>query len=260
MGRWVAAGLVLAALLGGLVLLGGEDSPGVELADAAQRIEGESMRQRVTMRYGDATGRYEISGEGVVAADSSRGKFDMDVTMKDEALTFRMLMRGIGDEFWFRYPRLERRMPRGKPWVHAVDKSTAPTTLTPSEFAEFLSDADEVSEVGEERVLGKMTTHYQGMIDLEDLVDEIGGETEERFERALEASDFPDDKRPGLSIEAYISEDGLPVRLRIWGGESDDNSFDMTTDILEYGVPVEVEEPPPSQVIEEAEFNRLTGG
>jgi hypothetical protein len=63
-----------------------------------------------------------------------------------------------------------------------------------------------------------------------------------------------------MSIDAYISEDGLPVRLRIWGGESDDNSFDITTDILEYGVRVEVDQPPPSRVIEEAEFNRLTGG
>jgi hypothetical protein len=63
-----------------------------------------------------------------------------------------------------------------------------------------------------------------------------------------------------MSIDAYISEDGLPVRLRMWGGETDDNSFDMTTDIVEYGVPVEVEEPPSSQVIEEDEFDRLTGG
>ena len=29
---------------------------------------------------------------------------------------------------------------------------------------------------------------------------------------------------------------------------------------LRNGIPVELEQPPPSRVIEEAEFNRLTGG
>ena len=35
-------------------------------------------------------------------------------------------------------------------------------------------------------------------------------------------------------------------------------SLDMTIDVLEYGVPVEVEPPPSGKVIEQSEFDELT--
>jgi hypothetical protein len=215
----MAVGAVAAALVAAFVLLGDDDSPGVALADAAERIEGESMRQRILLRYGDSTGRYEITGQGVSSADGSHIEFDTDVAIKGQGKV-RTLMRSVGDDYWFRYPEFDSEMPRGKRWVHMVDKTTAPTTLTPSEFAKFLTEADEVSEIGEERVLGQQTTEYQGMIDLEELADEIGGETKERLERGLEAENFPEDKRPGLAINAYISENGFPVRLRVWAARA----------------------------------------
>lgn len=261
MGKWVAGGVVAAIVVAALLLFGGsEDSPGVSLADAAERIEGQSMRQRIDMAYGDSTGRYEISGEGVVAADSSRMSFDVKVSMEGEPGKQRMLMRNIGDEYWFRLPSLDGVLPKGKRWVHAVDNTTPTTLLTPEEFVEFLTEADEVEETGEQRVLGQNTTKYQGLIDLEELADEIGGDAQERLQRALEQENFPDNRRPGIGIDAYISEDGLPVRLVMWGGESDNDSLYMQTDLLEYGVPVEVEPPPAAQTIEESEFDRLVGG
>jgi hypothetical protein len=260
MAKWAAGGAVVAAILAAILLIGGDDSPGVPLAEAAERIEGQSMRQRVDMTYGDSTGRYEMSGEGVVTADSSRMSFDMKVSMEGERGARRFLMRNLGEDYWFRVPALDEVMPEGRRWIHAVDNATPATLLTPAEFVEFLTEADEVSEAGEKRLLGKDTTKYQGVIDLEELADEIGGDAQERLQRALEQENFPDNRRPGIGIDAYIAEDGLPVRLVMWGGETDDNSLYMTTDILEYGVPVEVEAPPPAKTIEEAEFNRLTGG
>jgi len=261
-GKWAAAaGVVVVVILAAVLLLPSEDSPGVSLAEAAARIEGQSMHQRVTMRFGDSTGQYEIKGEGVAAADESRGELEMTVAMKGEPGKQRAVVRVIGDEYWGRFPGLQHLMPEGKRWVHAVDNTTPASNLTPSEFVEFLTEADEVSEAGEKTIDGKVTTKYTGIIDLEELADEIGGDTKERLERALEQENFPDDKRPGLNIDAYVSNgDGLPVRLVLWGGESDNDSFYMETDILEYGVPVEVEPPPAAQTIEEAEFNRLTGG
>jgi hypothetical protein len=182
----------------------------------------------------------------------------MTFQMEGEPQAVRMAMLNVDDEFWIRYrtPEAARAMPKGKPWVHMVDRTVAPTSLTPSEFATFLAEADEVEAVGEARVMGRTTTHSRGIIDVEKLGDEIGGETKERLERAIEQANLPGDKKLGLPVEAWISEDGLPVRLRMWCGQGKD-SFDMTTDILEYGVPVEVEPPPPSKVIEEAEFDQL---
>jgi hypothetical protein len=260
--RWTAVGgicAVAAAIVLGVALIPGDKSPGVALADAAGRIEGESMRMRLKMGFTDADGTYSVTGVGNMAADSSRGTMDMTFKMEGEPVPIRMRMLNIEDEFWFRYrtPEAAQMMPKGKPWVHMVDRTVAPSTLTPSEFAEFLSEADEVEEVGEARVMDQATTHYRGMIDVEKLGDEVGGETKERIQRAIESQNLPEGKKLGLPVEAWISEDGLPVRLRMWCGQGKD-SFDMTMDVIDYGVPVEVQPPPRSKVIEEAEFDQLT--
>ena len=72
-----------------------------------------------------------------------------------------------------------------------------------------------------------------------------------------EQADPAPGQKVGLPIEAWISEEGLPVRMCFKCGNAKE-SFDMTMDVLEYGVPVEVEPPPGPKVIEQSEFDRLT--
>jgi hypothetical protein len=258
-GAWIAVGAAAAAvLLVALALVRGGDSAGVALADAAERIEGESMRMTFIMGASEAGEEYSARGEGSWTADSSRGSAEMTITVANER-PVRMTMLNIGRDYWFRAKEFASILPAGKRWVHSFDRAGPTTTLTPSQFTAFLADADEVEEVGEARVLDQPTTHYQGVLDLEDLADEIGGDTQEALEAAIEKENAPEGAKVVLPIEAWISEDGLPVRLRI-SAHGTKSSIDLTADILEYGVPVEVEPPPPSTVIEEAEFNRLTGG
>jgi hypothetical protein len=56
-----------------------------------------------------------------------------------------------------------------------------------------------------------------------------------------------------IPIEAWIGEDGRPARIAV-----NLQSESITADILEFGVPVDVEAPPASETISEAEFNRIT--
>ena len=82
------------------------------------------------------------------------------------------------------------------------------------------------------------------------MAEEVGGETKERVDRILQG------QHALFFIEAWIGRDGLPARIRVECGKQ----FSMTGDILEYGVPVDVDPPRASATIEEAEFDRLTGG
>jgi hypothetical protein len=248
----VAAGIVVA-----LALLPGSDSPGVSMADAASRIEGESMRMRFAMGVVSSDGTFSASGEGVVSADNTRGELDMKLEMEGEPEPIEMRMRNIDDDFWYRMPQVDHMLPQGKRWIHEVDNVTPAQSLTPSEFAAFLAEADEVEKVGETEVRGQQTTHYRGMLDIEKLGDEIGGETKERLERAIEQADPEPGQKIGFPVEAWISEDGMPVRMSFKCGNAQE-SFDMTIDVLEYGVPVEVEPPPASKTIEQSEFEQLT--
>jgi hypothetical protein len=255
--KWIAAAVVaVVGLAVTFFVLRGDSSSA--LADAAGQMEGENMRAKLVMGMTDSSGTYSITGEGVIAADNSTGEMDMAVDVENEKLD--MVIRNIGDQYWFRSPQFRPIMPPGKQWVHSVDRTTPASTLTPSEFASFLAEADDVDEVSDsERVQGQVTTHYSGVVDVEDLADEIGGESQERFEAAVEQMDPKPGQKVGLPVEAWISDDGMPLRMRVYADGSP-NSFDAKIDILEYGVEVDVEPPPEATVIEEAEFNRLTGG
>jgi hypothetical protein len=88
----------------------------------------------------------------------------------------------------------------------------------------------------------RITTHYRGTVDVEDVAEQVGGETKARFEQVFGG------RRPRIPVEAWIARDsGLPVRIRA----SSPPAADITVDILEYGVPVDVEPPPETTVIED---------
>jgi hypothetical protein len=256
--KWIAGiGVAVVVIVAAFMALRGDSSNA--LADAAGRMAGENTRVKISMGVDEAGETYSVTGTGNVAADNSAG--EMDAVLGIEGRKLDAQIRNIGDRFWYRIrePEFRQVMPPGKRWVHAVDRTTPATSLSPSEFASFLAEADDVDELEDDVMIrGKPTTHYSGVVDVEDLADEIGGESKERIEAAIEKSDREPGQKVGLPIQAWISRDGLPLRMRIYTqGES---SLDMRADILEYGVEVDVEPPPESTVISEAEFNRLTGG
>jgi hypothetical protein len=254
-GKWIAAAVVaVIALVVAFFALRGDSTNA--LADAAGRMHGENMRAKLWMDVDEAGEKYSVTGQGVMAADNSSGELDMTVDVEGD--TVPMFVRNLGDRFWFRSPRFRNIMPPGKRWVASIDRSTPTTSLTPSEFASFLSEADDVDEISDnERVQGQPATHYSGMVDVEELADEIGGESQERLEAAIDASNPGPGQKVGLPVEAWISRDGMPLRMRVY--TEGENTLDATVEILEYGVEVDIEAPPESTVIDEAEFNRLTG-
>jgi hypothetical protein len=239
-----------AAIVAVLSLSGGAGSP---LAEAGERIAGQSMRVHMDMDVPLDKGSTRVTGTGRLAADGSKAAMDVEYAKLAglEHVPMRMII--IGDDYWFHFPAFRPLMPRGKRWVHSVDETTAPEALTPAEFAHFLSGADDVNVVDEDAdVRGRPTTHYAGAIDPVEAAEEVGGETEARIKRLTGG------RAARIPIEAWIGRDGLPARIRV-DCSHDGKRFVMTFDILEYGVPVNVTPPPETATIEEREFGELSG-
>jgi hypothetical protein len=134
-------------------------------------------------------------------------------------------------------------LPEGKRWVHLELGSSTPNAMTPSDFAEFLKNAGDVEDKGQGTINGKRVTHYAGTVSTNELAQDTGGETAKRMKALLAGQDID------LPIEAWIDEDNRPVRMAV-NLEAKDGTVKITTDILEYGVPVDVQAPPAAEVAE----------
>jgi hypothetical protein len=73
-------------------------------------------------------GAFSWAGTGVSTADGSRGVMDGRLAFEGEQ-PVEMDMIFVGDEFWLRSGAIP--LPRGKRWIHSVDRTIAPETLTP---------------------------------------------------------------------------------------------------------------------------------
>jgi hypothetical protein len=241
----IVAAVVVAVIAGVLLVGSGQNS----LAEAAGRLDGQNVRMKMTVGYTMDGEDGSMTGEAISNADSSRMK--MDVVLTDgsgEKVPMQMLL--IRDDTWYTFDGLEE---LGAKWVHSVDRSTAPSTMSMAEFAEFLANADEVESKGETQLGGRTVEHFQGEVNAREVAEETGGETAKRFEKILGGRDF------FMPMEAWIDEEGLPVRMAV-NVEAGGESLSMTADILEYGVPVDVQPPPESDTMSEKEFDELTAG
>jgi len=245
----IAGGIVAAvvvAIVAGVLLVGsGQNS----LAEAAGRLDGQNVRMKMSIGYAMDGEDGSMTGEAISNSDSSRMKMDVEFTDgSGEKVPMQMLL--IRDDTWYTFDGLEE---LGAKWVHSVDRSTAPSTMSMAEFAEFLANADEVQSKGDTQIDGRKVEHFAGEVNARELAEETGGETAKRFEKVVGDRDF------FVPMEAWIDEEGRPARMTMsvdTGGES----ISMTVDILEYGVPVDVQAPPESETMSEKEFEELTAG
>jgi hypothetical protein len=140
-------------------------------------------------------------------------------------------------------------LPRGKEWVKAPDMPVS--SLDPAEMVEHLREAQGVENVGTEEIRGKPTTHFHGLVDLEKLVGaSYGNDVLEQFKRIPNVHEY------NMTIDVWVLEDGLPSRvaMKITAPEHVSGDMSITSDFLEYDVPVDVEAPPAGKVIEESEL------
>jgi hypothetical protein len=110
-----------------------------------------------------------------------------------------------------------------------------PGGTTPDRLLEDLIKASKkVEKLGSEEIRGVTTTHYRAQLD----------------ETKLGA-----DGDASVAVDAWIDEQGLPRRVRIpFGGDGDTAAV---ADLFDFGVPVDVEAPPASEIVSEERFDEL---
>jgi hypothetical protein len=134
-------------------------------------------------------------------------------------------------------------------------------TTDPSAYVGLFAGVFDVKVSGEEELKGVPTTHYVGTIDLKKVLkgfsDVVGEHADAATKKQLKAAvkQFEslgiDDKIP---FEIWIDAEGLPRRQRItmdFGKlvpGADEASMEMTVDFSDFGKPVDIDIPPPSEV------------
>jgi hypothetical protein len=146
-------------------------------------------------------------------------------------------------------------------------------TMDPSAFVGLFAGVFDVKVSGEREIDGVTTTHYVGTIDLKKVLegfsDVVGEEadaaTREQLEMALEQFEALgiDEKLP---FEIWIDPEGLPRRQEItmdFGDlvpGSEDVRMEMTVDLSDFGEPVDIEVPDPSDVTDMTDTLAGAGG
>jgi hypothetical protein len=212
--------VAVAAMVLVLMLSRGSVSP----ADAANRIEGKSVRGLATIVV---EGEPPLRGTVVVSADATRFR----LKSQDHTIV------SIGDQVWRSGSAFEG-VPKDKPWIRSR-KSTGSFTTGPrigqilsfEHFATTLRNATEVQERGETELDGAPVTHFTG--------------------RSLDAAgaSYPGADNRVVSIECWLDEDATPIRIRTeraLDGFLSGKTISVTVDKLEFDVPTDAIKAPPS--------------
>lgn len=293
------AGLLAVLVLAGCGGDGGQ-SPAEALAAAAERMGSEESARftfTATMVSRDLSDKtIPFSGEGVSTfAESEEGRLTMDLAEMFEILIaeevtdpeqrefvealfgdptgWRAEIRTVGGAGYMRVPALTNLI-GGDPWVKFDETDEEEESgidivfgdsPNPGAFLRYLRALGEVEEVGSERIGGRQTTHYRGTVELERVPDEVPEDEREalreRIQRAIEQTG-----QRTVPIEVWVDEEGLLRRIKFTDvsppakDEKFPTTFQLTMDMTDYGVVVEVEAPPADQVMSESQFDELTEG
>ena len=101
---------------------------------------------------------------------------------------------------------------------------------------DLVKSSKKVEKLGSEEIRGVTTTHYRAHLDKNKVP--IRGSA---------------DEEPGV-VDAWIDEQGLPRQIQIpYGG----NDAGAVFELFDFGIPVDVEVPPASEIVSEKEFDKV---
>lgn len=227
--------------------------------------EAGTLHEELEMSIGAAGESFSFSGEADIDNEHKRVDMTMDLGMLGGEMQILM----DGGVVYMRSPAFQD---VGTAWVSMDPSKMDPAaaaqfggfgtgTTDPSTYIGLFAGVFDVKASGEQEVGGVPTTHYVGTIDLEKVLagfsdvvgEDVDAATREQLEMVVEqfGSLGIDEKIP---FEIWIDEEGLPRRQRITmdfgklvpGAE--EAKMEMTVDFSDFGKPVDIEVPRPSEV------------
>lgn len=289
--------VVVALAMSGVVLAGcgtsggpaqpaaapGSASPGAASAPTPGALVAASYTKMTEARTAKLDLSFHLTAGSVAGGSGADIRFGgsgvQDFAGKRALLTIedpsgqRIEQRLIGTTMYLKLPEQAKSSPAlaGKTWLKTdLDKaaesaglgnSGADTGGDPSQILQMLgSVSDEVTEVGREDVRGASTTHYRAVVDLTKAATQQGNTPAQaaRLQKLLGTSTMP--------VDVWVDPDGLarrvtyqiPVPKAATGGSGvNDAKMEATVEYSDFGLPVDVQEPPAAQT---ADALALRGG
>jgi hypothetical protein len=232
----------------------------IQLA-ASNSSAAESFRFTTTIGFDIEGERVEMHMDGIGSADGQRAQITAEIP---EVGSFEeRIVDGVVYMDLAAFPDVARTLPAGKRWV-AIDPAAVggldqEQLRALSEQAEQNTPATgldtlrgltgDVEDLGQETVGGRTATHYRGELDLGALGEEELGDVseEERELFGALASSGP------VPVDVWIDDQDRVVKMQMtrpfpaFAGAV--GGIDLTMEITEFGVPVDVQAPPPEEVV-----------
>jgi outer membrane murein-binding lipoprotein Lpp len=231
-----------------------------------------SFRMTFDMRF---------EGQGQAIAATGDGEFFQDPPAMHATYRFdelpglpsgaEMEMILEGSTFYMRMPELAGSQGLPTEWISMDIDEVAPgfdnlVELSrgqndPTSSLAYLEGITEAEVIGTETVAGVQTTHYAGTVDLNEAVDQLSGDADASAREALAQAEKVLGKAP-MPVDVWIDDEGLLRRMSFSmatkAGAAMAFSMEMTMEISEYGIDVELPIPPAEDVTDLTEM--IPGG
>ena len=269
----VLAGIVAAALLAAVLAVvlpgGGRNAQAAVIASVDNAVASKTARATLTINTGSgATGAGQVTGNGAGTIDFSTGAMDFNLNVHaasiDQSLPIHLIY--LGGTMYEAIPQIDQLFP-GKSWL-SLDLSGLASSAgsgvalnvggNPAAMLRLLGQqGNNVVPLGSSRVNGINVNGYRVTFDTA------------AMQRQLGSADIPSWMRSAISqvnlqnaTEAVFIDTAGHLRrttmhVDVSAPSAKSVSVDETFDLSDYGVPVSINAPPSSQVVDFQQFEQF---
>ncbi|MEU8340464.1 hypothetical protein SAMN05443665_1002237 [Actinomadura meyerae] len=126
--------------------------------------------------------------------------------------------------------------------------------MDPVQNTKMLTASKDAREVGQETVDGVKTTHYTGTYRMEDAIATLPADQQEAYRKTLGQVGMQN-----MHFDLWVDGQQLPRKMTMKGSQGSDGELTVTTQYREFGKPVQIEEPPASEVTDFGELMNQLG-
>jgi len=127
--------------------------------------------------------------------------------------------------------------------------------MDPVQNTKMLTASKDAREVGKEAVDGVETTHYTGTYRVEDAIAQLPADQQEAIRKVYAQSGMDN-----MQFDLWVDDRQLPRKMAMKSPQTADGVMNMTIKYRDFGKPVDITEPPASQVTDFSEMMRNLGG
>lgn len=288
---WPLAVALVAALA--LAACGGSSSESGDAADTARADAQAVLAAAASNAASSGSSKLtfsvttQVPGQEAPVSLTGEGEFDYETRRGRMTYDFGPLFQALGEQadvgpaefildgnvFYMKFPLFAEVVPGAKEWIKVdleaigqeqgidLGQLSQVGQTDPATTLDQLRAAGSVEELGVEEIRGVRATHYSAVIDLEKTVELAPENVRDDVRQAVEQLEQQLGERE-LEVEVWIDENGLPVRYRYdvpLAVDESDTSTVVVIDFFDWGVDVEIEPPPASQVTDITELSAQLG-